>query len=72
MHKFIFIYTYMRSRDSLVDIAKSSEAGRPEFDLWQGQDFSLLYWVQSETAGHPAFYAMGSGGDFIGGKANGA
>jgi hypothetical protein len=35
-------------------------------------DFSLLYSVQTGSGAHPAFYPMGIGGSYTGGKAGGA
>jgi hypothetical protein len=36
-----------------------------------GQEFSLLV-IQTDSGAYPAFYQMGTGGSFSGGKAAGA
>jgi hypothetical protein len=43
-----------------------------EFESRQGQEFSLLYVVQTGSGAHPAFYPMGTGASFFGGKEAGA
>jgi hypothetical protein len=43
---------------------------RKEFDSRQGY-FSLLHSVQTRSEAHPASYAMGTGGSFPKGKADG-
>jgi hypothetical protein len=47
-------------------------AGRPGFGSRQSQDFSLLHSVQTGSGAYPAFYSMGTGCCFRGGKAAGA
>jgi hypothetical protein len=37
-------------------------AGRPGFDSWKRQDFSLLHSVQTGSGAHPAPYPMDTGG----------
>jgi len=56
---------------SSVNIVTMLRAGRPMFDSWQGQkrDFSLFYWVKTDSGAHPACYPMGSGGSYPGGEA---
>jgi hypothetical protein len=39
-------------------------AGRPGFDSRKGQEFSLLYGVQTGSEAHPASYPMGTVGVF--------
>jgi hypothetical protein len=53
--------TILRDSDGLRN-------GRPGFDSRQGQDFSLLHNVQTDSGAHPAFSPMGTGGDFPGAK----
>jgi hypothetical protein len=43
-----------------------------EFEFRQGQEFSLLYVVQTGSGVHPTSYPMGTGGFLPGGKAAGA
>jgi hypothetical protein len=40
-----------------------------EFETPEGQEFSVLYVVQTGSGAHPASYTMGNGGYFSGGKA---
>jgi len=48
-------------------------AGRPAFDFREGQGFfPLRHRIQTGYGAHPAFYAMGIGDSFPGGKAVGA
>jgi hypothetical protein len=64
--------TKYMSRDSVVGLAigyglddrggRSSSPGR-------GQEFPLLYVVQTGSGAHPASYPMGTEGSFPGGKA---
>jgi hypothetical protein len=69
--KFIIILNYecRMSRDSSVGIAKGYGLdGRGSIP----GDFSLLHGVHTGSGAHPAYYTMGTGGDFPGGKAAGA
>jgi hypothetical protein len=43
-----------------------------EFESLCGQEFLLLYIVQTGSGAHPISYPMGTGGSFPGGKAAGA
>jgi hypothetical protein len=38
------------------------QAGQPEFESWQGQDFSLLHGVHTGSGALPASYPVGTGG----------
>jgi hypothetical protein len=42
-----------------------------EFESRWGQEFSLLYVVQTDSVAHPASYVMATGGSFPVGKAAG-
>jgi hypothetical protein len=68
----ILFYTVpYRSRESSVGIATSYGLDSPGSILGKAR-FSLLHRVQTDSGAHPAFYLMGTGGDFPGGKAAGA
>jgi hypothetical protein len=47
--------------------SKELWAGQLGFDSQQGQVISLHH-IQTSSGAHPAFYPMGAGDDFLGGK----
>jgi hypothetical protein len=65
-----FYFKNVRSRDSSVDITMGYGLGDPS-SITGGARFSLLHSVQTESGAHPAFYPIGTGGSFTGGKAAG-
>jgi hypothetical protein len=48
------------------------KAGRPGFDSRQGQDFSILYIIQTGSEAHSVSYPMGTVGSFSGVKNSGS
>jgi hypothetical protein len=64
-----------KSRDSSVGIALGygldDRGSRVRFPAGAG-NFSLQHHVQNGSGAHPAYYPMGTGGSFSGGKAAGA
>jgi hypothetical protein len=62
------------SRDSSVGTATGMWAGRPRVRVRVpvGQEISLFHIVQMGSGDHSAFYPIGTGGPFLGGKVAGA
>jgi hypothetical protein len=70
-----FLSYNFKSHDSSVGIALGygldDRGSRVRFPAWAG-NFSLHHRVQNGSGAHPASYAMGTRGSFLGGKAAGA
>jgi hypothetical protein len=62
------------SRDNSVSIATATgwTTEGSEFESRKGQEFCLLYVVQTGSGVHRTSYPMGTGGSFPGSKAAGA
>jgi hypothetical protein len=71
---FSYCYYIDTSRDSAVGIATGSgwTTEGSELETRQGQEFSLLYVVQTGSGVHPTSYPIVTGGSFPRGKAAGA
>jgi hypothetical protein len=57
---------------SVTRLATGLTTKGSEFESWWGKKFPLLHVVQTGPGAHVAFYQIGIGGSFPGGKAAGA
>jgi hypothetical protein len=76
----LYVYTHTHSGTSVIQtdlqylppLQKSRMTKGSEFESQWGQEFSLLYIVQTGSGAQPASNPMGIGGRFPGSKAAGA